>query len=75
MSITLPVAWYEKESRETFLRSVRRNPGAHFSLHIEAVRVSKTGHLSPGYHTLQYLVDDGTICINGNMVELTSSTA
>lgn len=58
--------WYEKESRETFLRSARRNPRAHYSLHIEAVRLSRTGHLCGGYRVLQELSDRGAIRIQSN---------
>ena len=58
--------WYELKSQETFLRSVRRNPRAHYSLHIEAVHLSDTGRLCPGYRTLDDLVNAGRIKVQEN---------
>jgi len=55
------MSWYEKASQEAFLKSAARFPRAHYSLHVEAVRISKTGHLCGGYSALHALQSQGRI--------------
>lgn len=55
--------WYEKESQNTFLRSARRHPRARYTLHVEAVHLSRTGHLCGGYRAMQMLEESGSIRI------------
>ncbi len=63
--------WYDQQSRETFLRSARRHPRAKYTLHVEAVHLSKTGHLCPGYRVMDELINEGQIKVLDNgLVEI-----